>query len=222
MSLRKTPFVSGEYYHIYNRGNSKQKIYHDIEDYYRFRALLYTCNSENNFRMSSVIENANKNPYLWDRGEQLVSIGAYCLMPNHFHILITENKKGGISLFMQKLLTAYVMYYNHKYERAGGLFEGKFRSEYLGLDQYLKYIFSYIHLNPIKLIQTDWKEVGIKNVEEALTYLDNYEHSSYPDFKGIERKENIILNRKAYPNYFSSIKNFEKEILDWMNYSDLS
>ena len=220
MSLRKTPLVSGEYYHLYNRGNSKQKIFYDAEDYQRFIILLYTCNSEKNFRMSLVKEMTEKDPYLWKRGNQLVSIGAYCLMPNHFHLLITEKEDGGISKFMQKLSTAYVMYYNIKYEKTGGLFEGKFKSEHLDTDLYLKYIFSYIHLNPLKLIQKNWKEAGIKNQKTALNYLDNYTYSSYLDFKGIERKENAILDRKVYPNYFPSTKNFEREILDWINYEN--
>ena len=220
MSLRKTPLVSGEYYHLYNRGDSKQKIFYDAEDYQRFIILLYTCNSEKNFRMSLVKEMAEKDPYLWKRGNQLVSIGAYCLMPNHFHLLITEKEDGGISKFMQKLSTAYVMYYNIKYEKTGGLFEGKFKSEHLDTDLYLKYIFSYIHLNPLKLIQKNWKEAGIKNQKTALNYLDNYTYSSYLDFKGIERKENAILDRKVYPNYFPSTKNFEREILDWINYEN--
>lgn len=222
MSLRKTPFVSGEYYHLYNRGNSKQVIFNDEEDYQRFMTILYMCNSENNFRMSLITEGVEKDPYLWERGNQIVSIGAYCLMPNHFHLLVTEQGNGGVSKFMQKLSTAYVMYHNIKHERTGGLFEGKFKSEHLDTDQYLKYIFSYIHLNPLKLIQKDWKETGIKNKKASLNYLDKYEHSSYLDFKDVERKEGVILDRKAFPDYFPSIKNFEREILDWINYKERS
>src|SRR3989338_3647306 len=222
MSLRKTSFVPGEYYHLYNRGNSKQEIFHNIEDYWRFTVLLYVCNSDNNFRMSMIKDSAKNDPYLWERGSQIVSIGAYCLMPNHFHLLVTEKESGGISKFIQKLSTAYVMYHNIKYERTGVLFEGKFKSEHLGSDQYLKYIFSYIHLNPLKLIQGDWKEVGIKNKKVALSYLDRYKYSSYSDFKGIERKENAILDREVYPNYFPTTNNFEREILDWINYKDQS
>ena len=220
MSLRKTPFISSEYYHVYNRGNSKQEIFNDAEDYQRFMALLYTCNSGNSFRMSLVKEGVEKNPYLWERGNQISSIGAYCLMPNHFHLLIAEKESGGVSKFMQKLSTAYVMYHNIKYERTGGLFEGKFKSEHLDTDQYLKYIFSYIHLNPLKLVQKDWKERGIKNKKASLNYLNNYGYSSYLDFKGVERKESTILDRKAYSDYFSPTKSFEREILDWINYKN--
>ncbi len=220
MSIRKIPFASGEYYHLYNRGNSKQKIFHDSEDYWRFITLLYSCNSENNFRMSLVNDTASKDPYLWERGEQLVAIGAFCLMPNHFHILITEKQEDGITKFMQKLSTAYVMYYNKKYERVGGLFEGKFRAEHLGNDRYLKYIFSYIHLNPIKLIQKDWKEVGLKNKKEALNYLDSYKYSSYYEYIGIQRKQNLIIEKGVYPDYFPYRNSFKKEILEWINYKD--
>ncbi len=73
-------------------------------------------------------------------------------MPNHFHILFKQEKEQGITTFMQKLSTAYVMYYNKKYKRSGGLFEGKFKSKYAGEDRYLKYLFSYIHLNPLKIL----------------------------------------------------------------------
>lgn len=219
MSIRKVSFVSGEYYHVYNRGNSKQRIFHDSQDYLHFITLLYTCNSENNFRIF-LINRSKQDPYLWERAEQLVSIGAYCLMPNHFHILLTEKKDDGISKFMQKISTAYAMYYNKKYKRTGGLFEGKFKSEHLDTDIYLKYIFSYIHLNPIKLLQSTWKQTGIKNKKEALKYLTDYKYSSYSEYAGMKRKQNIILERKAYPNYFPSAKNFNEEILEWINFKD--
>ena len=169
MSIRKVNLVNGEYYHVYNRGNSKQKIFHDNEDYFRFISLMYACNSVNNFRIFTLAK--EESPYDFERGKQIVSIGSYCLMPNHFHILITQTEERGISKFIQKLTTAYVMYYNKKYKRTGGLFEGKFKSEHLNNDRYLKYLFSYIHLNPVKLIDTDWKEAGIKDKRKIIKFL---------------------------------------------------
>src|SRR3990167_9613177 len=215
MSLRKKPFVLGEYYHIYNRGNSKQKIFHDQEDYFRFISLLYACNSGNDFRIYAL--NSGESPYDFERGTLLVSIGAYCLMPNHFHILITQTDKGDISKFMQKLTTAYVMYYNKKYERTGGLFEGRFKAEHLDRDIYLKYIFSYIHLNPVKLIDPKWKENGIRNRSEAIEFLNGYRYSSYQDFMEVDRREKIILNREDFPEYFPTKEKFQKEIFDWID-----
>ena len=218
MSIRKKAFVSEEFYHIYNRGNSKQKIFHDQEDYFRFMSLLYACNSENNFRIYAL--GKEESPYDFDRGVLLVSIGAYCIMPNHFHILITQTEKGDISKFMQKVSTAYVMYYNKKYKRKGGLFEGKFKAQYLNRDVYLKYIFSYIHLNPIKLIDKAWKERGIRNKKDAINYLNNYKYSTYLDYMGEYRIQNKILNKKAFPNYFPKQKDFSAEILEWITYKN--
>ena len=150
MSIRKVSFALGEFYHLYNRGNSKQIIFHDEQDYKRFVGLLYVCNQEENFKSDNLGKNTDL--LLIEVGKKLVSIGAWVLMPNHFHILATENIDYGISKFMQKLSTAYSMYYNKKYNRTGSLFEGKFKAQHLNKDSYLKYIFSYIHLNPIKLI----------------------------------------------------------------------
>jgi putative transposase len=218
MSIRKVNFVVNEYYHLYNRGNSKQKIFHDKEDYFRFMSLMYACNSNNNFRALSLGQ--KETPYDFDRGINIVSIGAYCIMPNHFHILITEKEEGGVSKFMQKLSTAYSMYYNKKYKRTGGLFEGKFKSQHANSDRYLKYLFSYIHLNPIKIINNTWKENGIKNKIDVLKYLNSYEYSSYFDYMAKIRIQNKILNIKNFPNYFFTKQVFQKEIFEWLNYKN--
>jgi putative transposase len=138
-------------------------------------------------------------------------------MPNHFHILITEKREGGISKFMQKLSTSYSMYYNKKYERTGSLFEGKFKSQHVEEDKYLKYLFSYIHLNPVKLIQKDWKEKGIRNEKEAKDYLKKYSYSSYLDFTGEKRVQNQILNIESFPKYFPNKTLFIEEIFEWLD-----
>ena len=213
MSIRKVPFVLDEYYHLYNRGNDKREIFHDHSDYIRFLGLLYLANSDINFRVNRI-----KDIYSTERGKRLVSIGTYCLMPNHFHILIKQAGEGNVSRFMQKLLTAYSMYYNTKYERTGGLFEGKFKSEHLDNDRYLKYVFSYIHLNPVKLIEPKWKESGIKDKAGALAFLGQYAYSSYQDFLKGGRREEAVLDRADFPDYFPSKKEFRKEILDWINF----
>ena len=216
MSIRKVNFVPQEYYHIYNRGNSKQKIFHDEQDYERFMCLLYSVNTKQKIISRLLF----KNIFIFDREKNLVSIGAYCLMPNHFHILITQTENGSISKFMQKLTTAYSMYYNKKHKRTGSLFEGKFKSEYLDNDLYLKYVFSYIHLNPIKLIQKNWKEEGIKDKINVINFLKNYKYSSYIDYlnEKITRKESTILNKGAFPSYFPTKNLFTKEIFEWLSY----
>jgi putative transposase len=218
MSIRKVKLASGEYYHIYNRGNSKQKIFLNKEDYQRFVGLLYACNQKDNLK----VNNLSKGQTLFDleQVEPLVSMGAYCLMPNHFHLLVTQSKDINISIFMQKLSTSYSMYFNKKYKRTGSLFEGKFKAQHLYKDRYLKYIFSYIHLNPVKLIQKDWKEKGIKNKKEAGEYLNNYSYSSYLDHKGTQRIQNKILDIKPFPKYFPDKKSFLSEIFEWLSYKE--
>jgi putative transposase len=215
MPIRKTDFSIGEFYHVYNRGNSKQKIFLEKEDYGHFIKLLYLCNS----KRSITFRDISINTYDFDRERTLVNIGSYCLMPNHFHILIKEKSENGISKFMQKISTAYSMYFNKKYKRTGGLFEGKFKSEHLNTDRYLKYIFAYIHLNPVKLIDSKWKEKGLKNIKTTIHYLKNYQYSSYLDYLKEDRLRLKILDKKAFPNYFNSKNAVEKEIFDWLTFT---
>lgn len=216
MSIRKTAFVPKEYYHIYNRGNSKQKIFLSKKDYDRFITLLYGVNSNERFNFFDL----QKGGGIFSKKieNQLVSIGAYCLMPNHFHLLITPLSEGGLSKFMQKLSTAYSMYFNKTYKRTGSLFEGKFKSTHMENDRQLKYLFSYIHLNPVKLIDGKWKENGIKNMKTTFKFLDTHQYSSFLDYRGKNRKEKLILKLTDFPNYFLSKNSFKKEIIDWLSY----
>lgn len=223
MSKRKISLVSGEYFHIYNRGNSKQKIFLDDEDRDRFIKLLYLSNSKININFRDNIVEAKIDVWDFDRGDQIVSIGAWVLMPNHFHLYlispipgIGEESELLITLFMRKLCVGYANYFNKKYNRTGALFEGKFKAVHVFSDTQAKYLFSYIHLNPIKLIDPTWKTLGIKDIDKALLFLSEYKWSSYLDYVGVKRKEILILNRENFPDYFSNTLNFNKEILEWL------
>lgn len=161
-----------------------------------------------------------------DYGEKLVDIGAYCLMPNHFHILIKEKDsedneaKPAIPIFMQKLLTGYSMYFNKKRTRTGKLFEGPFKSTHVDNDEYLKYLFAYIHLNPVKSLDPkNWENKIIRDQATAQNYLDQYEYSSYPYYSGRTRPSDSILNPKVFPEYFVQPKEFSNFIEDWINFS---
>ena len=152
-----------------------------------------------------------------DTGPRLVVIGAYCLMPNHFHFLVREIVDGGISKFMGKLLTSYSSYFNKRHGRTGRLFEGTFKAEHVFYDGYLKYLFSYIHLNPIKLIQKDWKEKGIRNKSAAVKYLNNYQYSSYIEYSTGSVDGSLILSKNAFPEYFTDIADMETEVVEWLD-----
>ena len=216
MANRGTSLVTSEYYHIYNRGNSKNTIFHDNHDYEYFINLLIIMNTE--LRIKSIRTKGFKNligpkENLLNKNEPIVSIGAYCCMPNHFHILIKQEKDNGVSVFMQKLSTAYAMYYNKKYKHTGSLFEGRFKSKYAGDDTYLKYLFSYIHMNPLKIIDKNWKSGRSLSSEKALAFLYSYTYSSFNEYcNGIEE----VTNKKVFPSYFPTKNHFKKEIFSWI------
>ena len=214
---RKIIFAEGEFYHIYNRGNNKSIIFLDEGDRKRFQKLLYICNSKEPVVFKSVQHTVLDKIKI---GEPLVNIGAYCLMDNHFHLLLHEKQDKGISLFVNKISTAYSMYFNKKYDRTGSLFEGPFRATHADTDEYLKYLFAYIHLNPVKMIDSTWKENGLQDYENTKKYLKEYEYSSYLDHLGVKRGESIILNPRAFPEYFSENITFEGYVNDWLMYRE--
>lgn len=212
--LRKDPFINGEYYHIYNRGIDKRIIFNENKDYERFIMLLYISNSneEKSFRLDNLINHIKKSfseIMILDKGEPLVSIGAWCLMPNHFHILVKQEVDGGITKLMKKIGTGYSMYFNIKYDRQGALFGGPFKSKLIGQDDnYLRQLFAYIHLNPLDINFSGWNKST--NSKELKDFLESYKYSSYLDFIGSDRVESSILNRTAFPDYFLSQKSFKE------------
>lgn len=214
---RTFAFAPQEFYHIYNRGTEKRDIFASRTDRDRFLALLYLANQDQpadlKLQGRTLLEIGKRD------GEPLVDIAAYCLMPNHFHLLIQEIEEGGISKFMQKLTTGYTMYFNKKNDRNGSLFQGKFKATHVADDRYLRYLISYIHLNPIKLIEPKWKETGITDKTRAERYLETYSQSSYLDYLGKKRLEEMILSREALPEYFSSGTDFKTFVTEWLIYS---
>ncbi|MEK9181407.1 MAG: transposase [Patescibacteria group bacterium] len=210
MSLRKQSFAPGEFYHLYNRGTEKRIIFLDKHDYAHFLFLMYICNTAKSVRIKDIDEN-------FDREEAIVEIGAYCLMPNHFHILIHEKIEGGISKYMLKLMTGYSMYFNKKYERTGKLYEGVFKSIHANKDTYLKYLYSYIHLNPAKLIDKNWKENRGQNVKRLLKYVFDYPYSSLREYKENKFK---IISPSQFPSYFTNPLGHEEELFGWLKNND--
>lgn len=230
---RKTIFATGEYYHLYNRGVDKRIVFENDTDRNRFIFLLYLCNGETAVHFAELFrdeagesvvnqDGISATVFSCDTGKPLVAIGAYCLMANHFHLLVREIVEDGISTFMHKLSTAYTMYFNTGRKRTGALFQGRFKAEHVSSDNYLKYLFSYIHLNPLKVIDPTWKDAGVKSMSKTKQLLSSYEHSSYLDYVGTEREYAKVLNRKEFPDYFPTKSSFKNEIFDWISYKEAS
>lgn len=212
MSVRNLQFAEEEYYHVYNRGVEKRKIFLDVKDHKRFITLLYSANSDSSVHLSNYQGKA-----LLDipRGTPLAALGAWCLMPNHFHLLLKETHSGGISAFLQKLLTGYSMYFNKKYNRTGSLFERKFNAKHLVNDRYLKYQYAYIHLNPIGIVDFGWKKKRLADKKVAKEFIARYPYSSYFDYMEKEREENLLLRKDVFPEYFSSMTDFGNMCDEW-------
>jgi putative transposase len=206
MSTRKQSFAPGEFYHLYNRGTDKRIIFHEDHDYQHFLFLMRICNTFKNIEMRKISR-------FFDPGEPIIAIGAYCLMPNHFHILAYEKTDGGISKYMLKLLTAYSMYFNTKYKRTGKLYEGVFKSTHADTGTYLKYLYSYIHLNPAKLIDSKWRDNKNRDTSKLMEYAFSYPYSSLKEYK---TSHYTILEPSTFPPYFKTIHDHKKELFEWL------
>jgi len=211
--LRKDPFITGEYYHLYNRGIDKRIIFKSKKDSERFIMLMYLSNSNNSFRLDDILHKQGKTfeqILVLDKGELLISIGAWCLMTNHFHLMVRQEVDGGITKFMRKLGTGYSMYFNIKYERKGALFGGLFKAKLIGTDDnYMRHLFGYIHINPLEIKFPKWENQINKPSVDMKKFLESYRYSSYLDYIGVDRVEKNLLNTENFPNYFQDAQSFK-------------
>lgn len=155
--MRKVPFITGEFYHVYNRGVDKRVIFDDQSDVTRFLLGIIMSNNRAhawqdlrdiqrkhpNLRTSNVRQVLSE----LENYEPLVEIIAYNLMPNHFHFVLSPTTDNGVSTFMQRLQNGYTKYFNQKNDRSGALLQGTFKSAYLDTDEKVKKLVAYVCLN---------------------------------------------------------------------------
>ncbi|MCR4325479.1 MAG: transposase [Patescibacteria group bacterium] len=195
MSNRE-PFSIDEWYHCYNRGIDKRQVFQDERDSDRFLMALYLANGSRPVKLFEIEKPALTRVLTRDRGNQIVAIGAYSLMPNHFHLLLKEVVEGGISAFMRRLGIAYTMYFNARHERTGNLFTKPFRSKHIATDDYFQQVLHYIHCNPAELYEPDWKSGRVRNMSELESRLITYPYSSLKSYaRGIP---DAILSRDGF------------------------
>jgi putative transposase len=188
MPIKRPQLINGEIYHIVLRGVGDSEIFRDDGDYYRAIFSLYEFNTT---KPVIIREQRRKRKLTQsirglssDTRDLLVEILAFCFMPNHIHLLVRQIKEEGITQFMRKFGTGYATYFNQKYNRKGHLFQNRFRAVHIKTNEQLKTVFVYIHTNGISLIEPKWKELGIKNPEKVIKFLENYKWSSYSDYLG--------------------------------------
>ncbi|MEX2013528.1 MAG: transposase [Parcubacteria group bacterium] len=214
----RIPFGIGEWYHCYCRGVDKRKVFLNSKDYERFILSIHAGNGPLAVHILNISRNKTFSELLRVsfQDKPLVEIGAFCLMPNHFHLLIRENLEGGISLFMQKVLTGYTMYFNKKYDRKGALFANTFNSKHIPDDRYFKRVLSYIHLNPVELEEKNWKE-GRGNIREIEKNLREYPYSSLSYFTNIENPSNSLISSSVI-KMFDNFPSIQEMLVDAQAY----
>ena len=144
-------YDSNAYYHVYNRGVEKRKIFLDDQDYAVFVSLLKRYLSD-----KQALDSRGRE-YLSLAGK--VEVVAFCLMPNHFHILLYQIELGAATQLLRAVCSSYVTYFNSKYNRVGALFQGNFKAVRVNSDNYLSYLTRYIHCNPDNYLNYEWSSL---------------------------------------------------------------
>lgn len=198
MTKRDVPFSVHEWYHCYNRGIEKRITFEDARDYHRFLELLYLANDEFPLRRDDIgiykFEEILKIP----RGKKLVAIGAFCLMPNHFHLVLKEVSEGGITAFMRKIGTAYTLYFNARHGRTGNLFLKPFKSRHISTDRYFQHLINYVHCNPATLYEPEWKTHQVVDPQFLGEQIAVYPYSSLSAHTDATTPTSAILDSEIF------------------------
>lgn len=211
--MRKDPLVTGEYYHIYNRGVDKRDIFMDAKNLNRFILSVKLFNTikpigsirENleqlhEYRHSTVDKPPISDVKRLGLEERLVSIVCYCFNPNHFHFIVKQEVDGGISEFFKRLLGGYTKYFNEVHHRSGSLFQGTFKSHLIDDEKYFSKVYPYVNMN--YLVHTIPKE------KEHLIWASDKEYNSGNfDIVSGEEVKNIL-------DIYDSLENFKSECIN--------
>lgn len=203
MAIRKIAFAPGEFFHVYNRGMQKQPIFKNDADRWRFLFSLLHFQSDLSFdNISELVPFFLQHRMLKRRSttqeiidKRVVSLQAFSLMPNHFHLLIKETGENGISRYLQRIQNSYTKYFNTKHEKSGHLFQGPFKAVHVADNEQLLYLSAYIHRNCCELKL--WQNRP-----------SNYPWSSYQDYIGKNRWEKL-LDTEIIKEQFDSPRDYD-------------
>lgn len=176
MARRKTDFIERNYYHIYNRGCNRENIFRSSDNYIFLISKLKDYSIELN-----------------------VSVIAYCLMPNHYHLLVKQNGNIEAGLLPKNIFNSYTKAFNKTFGRSGTLFEGPYKSIHVDKTEYVVHLCRYIHRNPL-----DAKIV--KNIED-------WKFSNYLECVG--KRKGVIVEKDFIKDHFGSFEGYEKFVLEY-------
>lgn len=227
--IRKVEFANDQYYHVLNRGIDNRDIFLNFDDYFRFVESLKEFNTSlavsiRDLRDSRLprglsLGKSSRSPRT-DLGarpsselNKLVEILCFCLLPNHFHLLLKQLRENGISEFMKKIGTGYASFINIKYKRKGHLFQGAFKAVHISKESQFLHITRYAHLNVLDLYMPEWREGKVSDWEKSKKILEEYPWSSYPIFVG--KKISDFCNPEILKEVFHGPKDYESFVKEW-------
>ena len=151
------------------------------------------------------------------------SLISYCLMPNHFHLLLRQNSNIPTTKLLAKICTSYSIYFNKKYDRVGGLFQGRFQAIRVDNDIHLQYLLVYINvLNPGQLLEPNLKEEGIRNIEGIMEFAAGYPWSTHQEY--LDKRESRIIDKGICDSFFRNpveYQDFVRRVLEAKKYRNI-
>ena len=213
MAQRKISFTYGQYYHIFNRGIDKKKIFLSKGDLHHFLDSLIIMNNENVYADRHQQWRNQLKEKLKTNCQPLVSIVAYALLPNHFHLIVTPVVEGGVSKFMQRLGTSHTKFFNEKYERSGSLFQGKFKAVELSqtvppelMSVYVNFNYKFHQINLDKFLgkTSIFEYLGTEKGDNICSQKEIQKIIS--NIGGVEKYKQYL---KMQAEYFANQKNLE-------------
>ncbi len=172
-------FANDQIYHVFNRGIEKRPVFTHRKEYERIRlALDFYRFRDLGYRLSFALrmpkgEHIGPFEYLRKHGHPRVEILAYCIMPNHFHLLIRQRKENGVIRFIADVTNSYTRYFNTRHKnRVGPLFQGRFKAVRIEDEDQLLHVSRYIHINPVVSYLVDWKNAETYEWSSLTEYLD--------------------------------------------------
>ncbi len=190
-------YVPDSFYHVYARGNSKQNIFLDVQDYKYFVSLFERYLSKD----KAISKDGTAYPHFRDE----IQLHAYCLMTNHFHLLIHQRKMDSLQRYMRSVMTSYSRYFNLRYKKSGSVFESRYKAVRIDKQSYFEHITRYIHLNPRR-----WENYN----QSSLKY---YIKGSEPEWLKTDFILSMFTSREEYYNFVANYEEM-RDMLAEMKY----
>jgi len=226
MPYREQQLITDEVYHVVLKRIENELLFEDIDDYYRGIFSIYEFNTtkpvtiRERRKIREQLKKEIRDPVsVTDERDRLVDVLAFCLMPNHIHLLLRQLKDGGITKYVNKMGAGYPAYFKQKHniDQKGYFFQGRFVAVHIKDNKQLTTVFIYIHANPISLIEPGWKKSGINAPEKVIKFLEGYKWSSYLDYFG---KKNFpsVTERGIIMSLIGDENKCKEVINNWVKY----